>query len=63
MNLVQFKWKLWTLDDGQPPYGAISLNYQGVIGPPTWNVLQYRERENIHEIGLQEPIWSEWHNT
>jgi len=23
-------------------------------------VLQYRQMQNISEIGIQEPIWSEW---
>lgn len=57
--MIEFRWITWQGKDGMPPGGAIPVcDY-----PALWNVLQYRERENMNEIGLQDPIWSEWKNT
>lgn len=60
MNLVKFRWIFWNPANGEPPRGAVST---GTPPQQSYQVLQYQERENMDEIGLQEPLWSEWMNT
>jgi len=55
-ELIQQQWvQLGFHED--PPSCAIRIEGQIV---DVYRVLQYRERVNIMEIGMQEPIWSEW---
>jgi len=61
MDLVQFQWIFWDhSSDALPPFGAINIDSHG---HQYTQVLQYRERKNILEIELEEPLWSEWRNT
>lgn len=53
----------WVEKDTEPPFGAVQVPTLSVLQKPVFNVLQYRERENPLEIGLQDAIWSEWKNT
>ena len=59
--MIEFRWKRWERHiDGQAPFGAIIV---GTGCQQYTQVLQYRERENMLEIGIQDPIWSEWKDT
>lgn len=58
--MIEFKWIRWDMKDGTPPFGAIHL---GAGAQAYFQVLQYRQQENVLELGIQEPIWSEWKNT
>jgi hypothetical protein len=58
--MIEFQWIRWDIRDGQPPFGAI---HQGSEAQAYFQVLQYRERVNMDEVGLQDAIWSEWMNT
>ncbi len=57
--MIQFRWIIWEPEEGGPPFGAISIGGD----QPIFQVLQYRERENILEMGLHQAIWSEWKDT
>lgn len=58
MQFVQFRW-VFCWYESNPPRGAIHIGSGAQL---YYQILQYRERRNIDEIGLQEPIWSEWYN-
>lgn len=59
--MIEFRWIRWDrTKDGEPPFGAI---YLGSGAQHYAQVLQYRIQQNMFEIELYEPIWSDWINT
>ena len=47
----------WVRKQGAPSSWWIPL---GDYYPPLWQVLEYRHQVNVLELGIQEPIWSDW---
>ncbi len=46
----------WKQKLGNPDKGSV------MVGDRISQTLQYRVMTNIEEVGIQEPIWSEWEN-
>lgn len=55
MQYVQMRWRCWDVSiDGAPTIGCTHIH--GSI----YKIMQYRERQNVNEIGLEPPIWGDW---
>jgi hypothetical protein len=55
MQFVEMRWRDWDVRvDGIPSQGCVH------VSGSLYKILQYRERQNVNEIGLYLPIWGEW---
>ncbi len=55
MQYVQMRWRYWDVSkEGAPPMGCVHVDGR------LYKIMQYRERQNVNEIGLEPPIWGQW---